>query len=63
VYLYEVKDARKSFTLKGADLRGLFVRAVRQDKTACMLIYFSNLGFTAEVRLIPGGKELIDGTA
>lgn len=57
-YLFEVKDARKSYTLNGRDLRGLFVRAVRQDKTGCMLIFFSDLGFTAEVRLIPGGKEL-----
>jgi hypothetical protein len=58
-HLYEVKDCRKSFTLKASDLRQSFVRAVRQQKTSVWMIHFSDAGFTAEVRLIPGGKELL----
>lgn len=57
--LYEVKDARRSFTLKAADLKGLMLRAIRQGRNGVMLIYFSDSDMTVECRLIPGGKELI----
>ena len=57
--LYEVKDARKGFRLTAAELKRSFVRAVRQQRTAVWLIYFSDDDFTAEVRIIPGGKELV----
>ena len=59
--LYEVKDCRKSFTLKAADLETTFIRAVRQGKMGCWLIYFSDRDITAEVRLLPGGRELLSG--
>lgn len=57
--LYEIKDARKTHTLKADDLRALFVRAVRQGKQAVYLVYFSDQDFTVECRLVPGGKELV----
>lgn len=59
IYLYEVKDAVKSFTLNAKDLRATFVRAVRQGLLPCWLIYFNDGDFTAEIRLVPGGKEII----
>jgi hypothetical protein len=59
VYLFEVKDARKTFRLSAAALRATFVRAVRQGRVGCWLVYFSDEDFTAEIRLVPGGKELI----
>jgi hypothetical protein len=58
-YVYEVKDATKSFTLKSKELRATFVRAVRQGKLPMWLVYFGDGDFTAEIRLVPGGKELI----
>lgn len=57
--LYEVKDARKTHTIKADELRALFVRAVRQNKQGIYLVYFSDCDFTLECRLIPGGKGLV----
>lgn len=58
-YIYEVKDARKSYTLKAKTLVDLFRRGAQQGKGALTLIYFSDIDATAEVRLIPGGRELV----
>jgi hypothetical protein len=52
-YLYEIKDARKTFTLKASDLRQSYVRACRQGLTAVWLIEFE-AGFTLECRMVPG---------
>jgi hypothetical protein len=60
VYLYEVKEAGKSIRLTAKDLRATFVRAVRQGRLPCWLIVFRDDGFTAEIRLVPGGGELLD---
>lgn len=57
--LYEVKDARRSFTLKAEELRGLYLRAVRQDKTPMLVVHYSDYGFTAMITLVPGGAEVI----
>lgn len=59
--LYEVKLCRKSFRLDVKDLKALVVRAVRQNKNGVMLIVFDDgdTDLTAEVRLVPGGRELI----
>lgn len=56
VYLYEIKDALKSFTLNTKDLRELFVRAVRQDRVPMLLVNFRNAGLVAEIRLVPAGQ-------
>ncbi len=58
-FLIEVKDARSSFVLNGKELRGLYVRAVRQDRTAKMVVRFTDLGFDAEVHLIPSRRDMI----
>lgn len=58
--LYEVKDARKTFSLKASELKGTFVRAARQGKMGVWLVYFSDCDVTAEIRLIPGGRELLE---
>lgn len=60
-YLVEIKDANKSFKLDSKELRELFVRAVRQDRSAMLLIYFTDGDFVVECRLIPGGKQLLEG--
>lgn len=57
--LYEVKDARKSFTLNAKDLHATLVRAARQGKQGVWLIHFSDTNTTAEIKLLPGGRELL----
>lgn len=57
--LFEVKDARASFTLRAAEMRGLFRRAIAQGKLGVLLVYFSDEDFTVECRLVPGGKEAV----
>lgn len=57
--LYEVKDCRKSYTLKATDLRQSFVRAVQQGRTSVWLVYFDDCNFTAKIELVPGGQEAI----
>lgn len=53
-HVYEVKfTGKKQFTLKAADLRATFQRAIRQGKLAVWLITFEDENFTAEVRLVP----------
>jgi hypothetical protein len=59
-HLYEVKLAGRSFTLNARDLRRDYIRAIRQGRVAKWLVYFSDEGFTAEIRLVPGGQELIE---
>lgn len=49
--LIEVKDAMRSFTLKGEDLKATFTRAVRQEREAVWLIIFKEAGLTAELRI------------
>lgn len=58
--VFEIKDCVKSFRLSAKDLRKSFVNAVRQGKTSVWLIYFTDQNFTAEVRLVPGGAELVE---
>lgn len=58
--LYEVKLAARSFTLNANDLRRDYIRALRQGRIAKWLVYFDDCGFTAEIRLVPGGQELMN---
>lgn len=58
-HTYEIKDCRRSFTLKAKDLQDTFVRAVRQGRTPVWLLHFADMDFTVEMRLLPGGKELL----
>jgi hypothetical protein len=46
--LYEIKDANKSFTLKGDDLNTLWVRAVREGKEPVFIVKYAN-GVTATI--------------
>lgn len=60
MYVYEVKDTdSKTFRLIGKELKATYVRAVRQGRVAMWLVHFNKLGFTAEIRLVPNGKEMI----
>lgn len=52
--LYEIKDARKSHTLKGADLEALRRRAARQGLEGTYIVYFSDLDLTLEGKLYKG---------
>lgn len=49
-FLYEVKDANKSFALHGKDLLVSFIRAVRQGKEAVWIVQFAN-GVEAEIHV------------
>lgn len=55
-FLYEVKDAMKQFSLRGDSLRTSFVRATRQGKEAVWLVYFTEAGLTAEIKIVNGRK-------
>lgn len=48
--LYEVKDANRSFTLRGTDLAQSFARGVQQGKDAVWIVQFAN-GIEAEIHL------------
>lgn len=44
--LLEVKDARRTHTIKGSDLLALFNRATRQKKEAQYVVYFTEADLT-----------------
>lgn len=48
--MYEIKDANKSFTLKGIDLDTLWVRAVREGKEPVFIVKYAN-GITATIAI------------
>jgi hypothetical protein len=50
----EVKDAKRSHTLKVSELNALFKRAAQQGKEARYLVYFSDDDITAEITLRRG---------
>lgn len=49
--LIEIKSARKSYTLKSADLDELWVRAARQGKEPLFVVEFEHLGVTASITI------------
>lgn len=50
----EIKDAKRSHTLKVGDLLSLFKRATHQGKEARYIVYFSDDDLTAEITLRRG---------
>lgn len=46
---YEFKNVAASHTLKGRDLNALFIRAIRQGKSAEYVIYFEDADLTATI--------------
>jgi hypothetical protein len=58
-WLYEVKDANKSFALSSQLLYDLYMAAIRQRKSPMLLIYFREHNITAQLTVVPGGKEMI----
>jgi hypothetical protein len=52
-YLYEIKDANKSFTLKSDDLRFLYAEAVKQMRQPVMLVSFQHGDLTAVIQVVP----------
>ena len=53
---YEVKDANKSYTLKGSELLTLFKRAVRRGRTATFIVYFTDADVTATITVEKGRR-------
>ena len=51
---YEFKDAAKSYTLKGAELRTLFRHAVRQGKEPVFVVFFKDADMTATITITKG---------
>lgn len=49
-YVYEIKDANKSFTLNAKDLSDMHTRAARQTRQARYIVKFAN-GITAEITI------------
>ena len=45
-FVFEIKDAGRTHTIKGTDLLAVFERAARQGKQGQYVIYFDNVGLT-----------------
>ena len=56
-FLYEVKDANKSFTLNGKELLVSIIRGIRQGRQARWVIYFTHYDITAEIHLSKGRRR------
>lgn len=52
--LLEVKDANRTYTLKGAELAPLHRRAAQQGKDATFIIYFTEADVTATITVTKG---------
>jgi hypothetical protein len=52
--LIEVKDAKRTYTLKGMELEDLFVRSTRQNKSAVFIVYFRDADVTATITVARG---------
>jgi hypothetical protein len=50
----EIKDAKRSHTLKASDLEALYKRAAQQGKEARYIVYFSDNDLAAEITLRRG---------
>lgn len=49
--VYEIKDARKSYTLNGVEMKTTHVRAIRQGKRAVWVVVFDDLGIEVEMKV------------
>lgn len=49
--LYEIKDARKSYTLKAVELDELWTRAARDAKEPVFIVEFTDRGITARMTI------------
>jgi hypothetical protein len=56
-FLYEVKDANKTYTLNGKELLTSITRAIRQGRQARWVIYFTAFDITATVILHKGRQR------
>lgn len=56
--VYEVKDARKTYTLNGKHARDMMVRANRQGKSAKYIVIFDDLGIEVEMEIRPSGRKM-----
>jgi hypothetical protein len=59
-YIYEVKDVSGSYRLDPKAIRQMYVRAVRQGKLPCWLLVWNTEGFTAEIKIVPNGKAMMN---
>lgn len=50
----EIKDANKSYQLKGSELDTLLRRAIQRDKDAEFIVYFTEHNLTATIRVTRG---------
>jgi len=54
--LYEIKDANKTYTIKGSDLRDLWKSAVKQLKEPVFVVYFKEYDITVTMTITKGKK-------
>lgn len=50
----EIKDANKSYSLKGSELNTLLKRAIQRNKDAQFIIYFTEADVTATIHVTRG---------
>lgn len=50
----EVKDANRTYTLKGTELDALLKRAISRDKDATFVVYFREANLTATINVTRG---------
>ncbi len=54
--LYEIKDANKTYTLKGSELQSLWKNAIKQLKDPVFVVYFQDTDITATMTITKGKK-------
>jgi hypothetical protein len=54
--LYEIKDANKTYTLKGRELLALWKQAVNTGKEPLFVVYFTDADVTATMTIQRGKK-------
>lgn len=54
--LYEIKDANKTYTIKGSDLLDLWKNAAKQLKEPVFVVYFKECDITATMTITKGKR-------
>jgi hypothetical protein len=54
--VYEIKDANKTYTMKGSELRDLWRNAVKQLKDPVFVVYFKEYDITVTMTIAKGKR-------
>jgi len=54
--LYEIKDANKTYTIKGSEVLALWKRAVLELKEPLFVVYFTDADLTVTMTITKGKK-------